>query len=284
MTDELNTKSPEEQLNDMLRTLLAQPGVKEKASSLLNIVQEKTPVGKKETISHSVRNYISVEVTTVCLTCEREEMRTVLFSKKESTSFTDKAGNVHVINFNNIDVPTHIRSYSTTCPNCKDFIKTLSRERLEEMFISLSQVSSVVWSAFRKQREEIAKRPPEPLDPIKFPPIKTTKRVYELSDEEFQKWLSEPEEDNCGENFTEGLRTDTAFSGIDDTDDIPDGESVSEILDKTGDTNEHKDDGENPFPWIACLSSQRDASGDDGSERGDSESEDELEKEEETDD
>lgn len=256
MTDEIKTLSPEEQLNDMLRDLLSKPGVKEKASSLLNIVQEKTPVSKKETISHTVRNYVSVEVTTTCLTCEHKELRTVLFSKKDTTTFVDSRGNTHIVNFNNIDAPTRINSHTATCHNCKEFIKTLSRERLEEMFISLSQVSSVVWAEFRKQRDEIAKSPPEPLDPIKFPPTKVQKRVYELSDEEFQKWLSEPEEDESygyGENFTEGLRTDTANSSIDNTDSVSDGTLVSEESDEAGDTHEQQNSDESPFPWSACL-------------------------------
>ena len=219
MTDEI--KTPEQQLNDMLRELLSKPGVKEKASSLLNIVPSKTTVGKKETISHSVRNYVSVEVTTVCITCNHKEIRTVLFSKKESTTFVDKAGNVHVVYFNNIDALTKVTNYTTSCPSCREYLKALEREALEEMLLDYCKIASISWSLYNKEKRELAKRPPEKLDPIKFPPIK--KSLYQLSEEEFKQWLDEPEEENCGEIFTKGLRTDTSNSSIDDLDSVPDG-------------------------------------------------------------
>ena len=260
MTDESKTLSPEEQLNNMLRDLLSKPGVKEKASSLLNIVSSKTPVGKKETISHSVRNYVSVEVTTVCITCNHKEIRTVLFSKKESTTFVDKAGDVHVVYFNNIDALTKVTNYTTSCPSCREYLKTLEREALEEMLLDYCKIASISWSLYNKEKRELAKRPPEKLDPIKFPPIK--KSLYQLSEEEFKQWLDEPEEENCGEIFTKGLRTDTSNSSIDDLDSVPDGESLAEVSDEAGDTVEQQDYGEDAFPWADCLGSKRDVTGD----------------------
>ncbi len=258
MTDEI--KTPEQQLNDMLRELLSKPGVKEKASSLLNIVSSKTPVGKKETIHHSVRNYVSVEVTTVCITCNHKEIRTVLFSKKESTTFVDKAGDVHVVYFNNIDALTKVTNYTTSCPSCREYLKTLEREALEEMLLDYCKIASISWSLYNKEKRELAKRPPEKLDPIKFPPIK--KSLYQLSEEEFKQWLDEPEEENCGEIFTKGLRTDTSNSSIDDLDSVPDGESLAEVSDEAGDTVEQQDYGEDAFPWADCLGSKRDVTGD----------------------
>ena len=260
MTDESKTLSPEEQLNNMLRDLLSKPGVKEKASSLLNIVSSKTPVGKKETISHSVRNYVSVEVTTVCITCNHKEIRTVLFSKKESTTFVDKAGDVHVVYFNNIDALTKVTNYTTSCSSCREYLKTLEREALEEMLLDYCKIASISWSLYNKEKRELAKRPPEKLDPIKFPPIK--KSLYQLSEEEFKQWLDEPEEENCGEIFTKGLRTDTSNSSIDDLDSVPDGESLAEVSDEAGDTVEQQDYGEDAFPWADCLGSKRDVTGD----------------------
>lgn len=270
MTDEI--KTPEQQLNDMLRELLSKPGVKEKASSLLNIVPSKTTVGKKETISHSVRNYVSVEVTTVCITCNHKEIRTVLFSKKESTTFVDKAGDVHVVYFNNIDALTKVTNYTTSCSSCREYLKALEREALEEMLLDYCKIASISWSLYNKEKRELAKRPPEKLDPIKFPPIK--KSLYQLSEEEFKQWLDEPEEDNCGENFTKGLRTDTSNSSIDDLDSVPDGESLPEEFDDLGGSTERQDDGEDAFPWADCLSTKRDATADGEDERGDSEGED----------
>ena len=261
MTDEITpNKTPEQQLNDMLRELLSKPGVKEKASSLLNIMPSKTPVGKKETISHSVRNYVSVEVTTVCITCNHKEIRTVLFSKKESTTFVDKAGDVHVVYFNNIDALTKVTNYTTSCPSCREYLKTLEREALEEMLLDYCKIASISWSLYNKEKRELAKRPPEKLDPIKFPPIK--KSLYQLSEEEFKQWLDEPEEENYGEIFTKGLRTDTSNSSIDDLDSVPDGESLPEEFDDLGGSTERQDDGEDAFPWADCLSTKRDASGD----------------------
>jgi len=260
MTDESKTLSPEEQLNNMLRDLLSKPGVKEKASSLLNIVSSKTPVGKKETIHHSVKNYVSVEVTTVCITCNHKEIRTVLFSKKESTTFVDKAGDVHVVYFNNIDALTKVTNYTTSCSSCREYLKTLEREALEEMLLDYCKIASISWSLYNKEKRELAKRPPEKLDPIKFPPIK--KSLYQLSEEEFKQWLDEPEEENCGEIFTKGLRTDTSNSSIDDLDSVPDGESLAEVSDEAGDTVEQQDYGEDAFPWADCLGSKRDVTGD----------------------
>jgi hypothetical protein len=272
MTDESKTLSPEEQLNNMLRDLLSKPGVKEKASSLLNIVSSKTPVGKKETIHHSVKNYVNIEITTMCITCSHKEVRTVLFSKKESISFVDKAGNAHVVYFNNIDTPTAITSYTTSCSSCREYLKALEREALEEMLLDYCKIASISWSLYNKEKRELAKRPPEKLDPIKFPPIK--KSLYQLSEEEFKQWLDEPEEENCGEIFTEGLRTDTSNSSIDDLDSVPDGESLPEEFDDLGGSTERQDDGEDAFPWADCLSTKRDATADGEDERGDSEGED----------
>lgn len=261
MTDEITpNKTPEQQLNDMLRELLSKPGVKEKASSLLNIVPSKTTVGKKETIHHSVKNYVNIEITTMCITCSHKEVRTVLFSKKESISFVDKAGNAHVVYFNNIDTPTAITSYTTSCSSCREYLKALEREALEEMLLDYCKIASISWSLYNKEKRELAKRPPEKLDPIKFPPIK--KSLYQLSEEEFKQRLDEPEEENCGEIFTKGLRTDTSNSSIDDLDSVPDGESLPEEFDDLGGSTERQDDGEDAFPWADCLSTKRDASGD----------------------
>lgn len=278
MTDEITpNKTPEQQLNDMLRELLSKPGVKEKASSLLNIVSSKTPVGKKETIHHSVKNYVNIEITTMCITCSHKEVRTVLFSKKESISFVDKAGNAHVVNFNNIDTPTAITSYTTSCSSCREYLKALEREALEEMLLDYCKIASISWSLYNKEKRELAKRPPEKLDPIKFPPPK--KSLYQLTDEEFKQWLDEPEENDYGENFTEvrGLRTDTVNSSIDPLDYIPDGESLAEVSDEAGDTVEQQDYGEDAFPWADCLGSKRDVA------RDSEDTEEEIKEEEEKD-
>ena len=284
MTDEITpNKTPEQQLNDMLRELLSKPGVKEKASSLLNIVPSKTTVGKKETIHHSVKNYVNIEITTMCITCSHKEVRTVLFSKKESISFVDKVGNAHVVNFNNIDTPTAITSYTTSCSSCREYLKALEREALEEMLLDYCKIASISWSLYNKEKRELAKRPPEKLDPIKFPPIK--KSLYQLSEEEFKQWLDEPEEENCGEIFTKGLWTDTSNSSIDDLDSVPDGESLPEEFDDLGGSTERQDDGEDAFPWADCLSTKRDATADGEDERDEESRLEELvEEKEETDD
>ena len=252
---------PQKQLEEMLRTLLSKPGVKEKANSLLGIVSASSPGSKKETLTHSVKNYISVEVTTECLTCNHKDVRTVLFSKKETMTFIDNKGNTHVINFRNVDVPTNVKTHTATCVCCRDFIKTLSREKLEDMFMSLSQVSSLVWSAYQKQSREILEKPPEPLNPIKFPPFEKHKDLFKLTEEEFKAWLDEPEEDDYGENFTEvrGLPTDCSHSSISDADDVSDGEDVSEACNEGGDSPEQPDSDESPFPWASYLGSKRDA-------------------------
>lgn len=275
MPDE--NKTSKEQLEEMLRTLLANPGAKKKAEKLLGITEKKAN-GNKE-IHETVRNYVSVTVTIECLTCNHRTTYEKLFEKKESFSFVDKKGVTHVISLKNEDSPLFIESHTAFCNNCYEYAKTCERSELESKFIQLAQISSLAWAAFRQKTVEEAKLPKctkEDLTNRGFPPP-PKKTMIEMDDEEFEAFIEEQNKDddgpmteydpteeelNYGENFTEvldGTKLVAIGSGsyVVDTDgELLYGEVLSEGRDEAGNSTGRQDNDESEVSWIDYLSSQ----------------------------
>jgi len=247
-------KSSKEQLEEMLKSLLSKPGIKEKAASILGIGTKK---GEKGTIVHTARNYVSVLVETECLTCGHKESRIKMLSKADSLTYLDKAGNAHIVYFRNVDETLEIHSHCTFCYHCRTFAKGLDRETLEERFLELAQISSLMWSAFRKEQRDNKDRK-EPLDPAKYPQTRRCLGDYTIQDRE--------EEESYGEIITEvkveplsaeQLADDTTDTPS-DIDELPDWEVPPEEPDEGGDTTGEQDLSEGQLAWIDYLGPKRD--------------------------
>lgn len=91
--------------------------------------EEKTKTKKKwSPRCGQVKTILNVKVFVYCTTCGARQVINRTASKEEETSFKKEG---------NISSYAELHKTTSHCPYCKDFIKTLSREALEERYLSL---------------------------------------------------------------------------------------------------------------------------------------------------
>jgi transcription elongation factor Elf1 len=99
---------------------------------------EKRPHRKHEP-SSPVKQFTTVKRNYTCLHCGRKFASILNLMKEDEVAAITAGGKVVIINS---DSPAEISCVTTWCEECKDYIKKLSREELEENYmILLQQVS-----------------------------------------------------------------------------------------------------------------------------------------------
>jgi len=112
---------------------------------MVNENTEKVPRKKREPTS-PVSQYTSVKRNYTCLHCEHTFSSIVMLLKGEDTVVITAKGNVMIVNSNS---PAEISCVTSSCNWCRDYVKKLTREELEEHYMLLLSMTSLVGKSQR---------------------------------------------------------------------------------------------------------------------------------------
>lgn len=101
---------------------------------------EKVPRKHREP-SSPVSLYTSVKKNYTCLHCGYTFSSVVNLKKDEDTVVITAKGNIMIVNSNS---PAEVSCITNSCRWCKDYIKGLTRDELEERYMTLLSMTSLV--------------------------------------------------------------------------------------------------------------------------------------------
>ena len=133
--------SNEQELTVQLRTLFGDepeknPLFRELAKKLAKeeSVKQRSLAPKTHVSNSPVTQYTEVERIFHCTHCGNEFSDTIVLRKGETAPITNAEGGVTILNSKS---PAIVHAYTGLCSKCAAFVETLSREELEDRYLSL---------------------------------------------------------------------------------------------------------------------------------------------------
>jgi hypothetical protein len=99
--------------------------------------QDKEKAAKPKHLSIYVKEHRTCNKKVICKHCHNSYIIPVVLLPSEKTVIVNKDGSMTTIKYEQVDADTEVKTYTSHCNECEEYIKKLSREDLEKKYIEL---------------------------------------------------------------------------------------------------------------------------------------------------
>jgi hypothetical protein len=126
------TLTDDEMFELLLRAAQRNPAI---MKDIINQETDKPTKQKKQTVK--VKEYKACNKKVICSHCKNSYIVPVTLTPSERTVIMNKDGSITTIKYEQIDTDVEVKTYTSHCNDCAEYIRKLSREDLEKKYIEL---------------------------------------------------------------------------------------------------------------------------------------------------